>query len=603
MSGKYRGICVLFNTVFLGVVLAGAWEAIGEETIMSAKRVVDVTEYGATPDDGKDDTQAIIDAIEALHALDDLEPGQTRMLHFSEGDYHISEGVHPEHPRQPFRFLELENLEIDGGGARLLFSGVVAPFIFYRCETVTVKDLTIDWVRPPYSAGEIINTGDKYFDVAVFDRYPVEGGEPVVAFQDFDPETRLPLRDVGRDVYYSVPETELIAPQTLRVHTNFDTGIESGYWAVLRHQVYSYNAFMFSRCQDVHVHDVTVHSTPGMGLVADTTHNITLERFHVAPTPGEERLVSATADGTHFSGCTGLIRIDDCRFDRMGDDAVNIKTGLYLIIEEIVDERTVIGHHPLGFQILPDPGDVMELSPTDTLLSYAEAVVASSHREEDLRSRVVFEEPLPETLAEGHVLGNVSRVARAHISNTHVTNNRARGFLIQTRDALVEDCSFEKTTTSGIFVMTEVVHFYESIAPHDIVVRNNTFKNCGYTNPQAEGVIQVYAYLKDFAFPPEPGVIRNITIENNRIQGANNAGIFVTSTDGIKIMDNVIEDVCRRPHRPEANSAIYVMSTRNAEIRGNTARLEDQGAGCEAVFTLGPGNEEDSFVISDNTGF
>ncbi len=557
---------------------------------------IDVTDFGAVPDNGEDDTLAVMEAIAHAHEV------EYPVVRFPKGRYHFAEGANAEDPRRPFIFREIDGLVVEGEGAELIFSGLVAPFHFSHCSDVTVRGLTIDWDRPPFSAGEIVAIDGLTFDVRVFDDYPVEGGEPVQAFQDFDPETRLPRR-LGVDSYYNVDRTELVAPQTLRIYTNHPTQVETGYWAVLRHQVYAYNAFYFGRCEDVRLEDITIYTVPGMGVVADTCHNVTLERFNVLIRPDSDRLMSATADGSHFSGCTGLIRIDNCEFEGMGDDAVNIKTGLYLTVREQIDDQTVIGRHNLDIPTVPDVGDILEFSPTDTLLMYGQGEVEEAELLDDGNTRVRFTEPLPAELEVGHVLGNASRVARAHISNTHVRRNRARGFLIQIRDALIEDCTFTDITTAGVFVMTEVVHFYESIAPRDIVVRNNIFENCNFGNPPAEGVIMVYAYLHGFEFPPKPGVIKNITLENNTIRGGNSAGIFVSCTDGIVIRDNVIEDVCHAPHRDIPRGAIYIMSTRNAEITGNTVKLDRQGPECDAPLLQGAGNEEDTFVIEDNVGF
>ena len=63
--------------------------------------------------------------------------------------------------------------------------------------------MTIDWERPPFSIGTVTAKGDKSFDVRVLDEFPVKGGEPVQAFMDYDPKTRLPRRH-GLDVYHGV---------------------------------------------------------------------------------------------------------------------------------------------------------------------------------------------------------------------------------------------------------------------------------------------------------------------------------------------------------------------------------------------------------------
>ena len=60
---------------------------------------------------------------------------------------------------------------------------------------------------------------------------------------------------------------------------------------------------------------------PGMSLVGSVTTNITLKRYNVLLRPGSGRMMSATADATHFGGCKGTISLEDCTFEGMGDDA------------------------------------------------------------------------------------------------------------------------------------------------------------------------------------------------------------------------------------------------------------------------------------------
>ncbi len=50
------------------------------------------------------------------------------------------------------------------------------------------------------------------------------------------------------------------------------------------------------------------------------------------PSPGKGRVISITADATHYVNCGGYIRMIDCTFENQKDDATNIH-GLYMAVE------------------------------------------------------------------------------------------------------------------------------------------------------------------------------------------------------------------------------------------------------------------------------
>lgn len=545
--------------------------------------MVNVTEYGAHPNDGNDDTQGILDALE------ECRKHESPVLHFAPGRYRLKAGANKARPDVCFPVSNLNNLTIQGNGALLLVDGLTSVFAFGNCRNLKIQGLQFDWERPSFSVGTVMSATDHAFDVKVFDEFPVKGGEPVQAFMDYDPETGL-IRPDAADVYYPDARTELIAPQTLRVHLKNPVRMTPGVSVVLRHQVYGYNVFWFGNCDGVTLADATIYTCPGMGVVGDNSKDITIERMKVLIRPGTRRLMSTTADATHFSRCRGLVELKDCYFEGMGDDGGNFK-GLYLTTLEKRDDRTVVAQHNLKHNHLPFAGDVIEFVERGTLLPYATGIVKSASNEGSENRHVVqFEEPLPTAFKMGDVLANASRTPRVRIKGCTVRNNRARGFLIQTRDAIVEDCTFQHCTSGGIFIMTEVVYFYESLGTRDVIIRNNRFENCGYSNVGGcECPITVFGYLADFKFPPKPGVHKNITLENNIIQGSRNSGIFVAATDGVIIRNNTIEGVCGKPTRDQYHAAIHIMSSANADISGNNMDPTKQGAAFKIAFEMGPG--------------
>lgn len=548
-----------------------------------------VTDFGAVPDDGKDDTQAI------LAALEECKRHPSATLVFPKGQYDLTAGSNPRNSGVLFPVSGVHGLTIDGKGSVLMVNGITGLFWFERCTDLTLTNLTVDCARPPFSQGRVVEVGERYFDVLVEPEYPVQGGERVEAYMEYDPQTRLPMRN-GLEEYYSVQRTELPRPQVLRLHLSHTPRVTPGVLVVLRHQVYSYNAFVCERCQDVQVRDVTVHTIPGMGFVAQVCTNVTLSRYRVLPRPASGRIMSTTADASHFGGCKGTIRLSDCLFEGMGDDGVNIKSGLYLSMLRRVDAHTVEARHNLKMLDTPDPGDLMEISHVDDLLPYATAVVKRVEVLEDGVQRLEFESALPAELRAGDVFGNATRVPRVRISRCEVRHNRARGMLIQTRDAVIENCRFHGCTSAGILVLTEVAHFFESIGTRDVTVRGCAFENVNYGAAMAPGALCAMAYMKDFTYPPKPGIHRNVTFEGNIIRQTNNSAIFVAGVDGITLRRNRIEGACDRPHLDTGKYAIYIMSSRQVRLLGNQVQASRQGKGFQQAVGWGEGVEGGSVL-------
>ena len=474
-----------------------------------------------------------------------------------------------------------------------------SPLTFIQCKKVTVQNLTIDWRRPLHSVGRILGNGDRYFDVEVWDEFPVEGGEPVEAFMEYDPETLLPRRD-GFEAYAGVSSTELLGPQVLRVHTERRMNVTPGVLVILRHRVYGPTALFLQGCSGVTVRNVTIHAIPGMGIIGSESEKILIERFRVVPPEGS-RIMTATADATHFSQCRGFIRFNDCLFDGMGDDAINIHS-LYLTAEERIDERTIMAAHGHGGMAPPHPGDRVEFAHRETLLPFAEGVVESVETDHEHKMhRVVFAEPLPTDFNDRDVFGNLSWIPKVHINNCIVRNNRARGFLIQTRDAVIENNQFLHCSGAGMHITADACYWHEAIGTRRITVRNNLFEGVGNGAASQEAALIVFAHVGEGwaeAHHAPAGVHRDITIEGNTFRDTDNAAIFVGSTDGCTIRGNTIENACRRPDRDTGKAAISIMNTRRLVIEGNTV-----AEGHATPLLLGDGCEADSTVVRDNTGF
>jgi hypothetical protein len=546
---------------------------------MPAVATIDVTQFGAAPDGGKDDTAAFVAAFGAAQTNHD------KLIVIPKGRYHLRTGASPRR-NTLVSMNNMDGLTIEGRGAELMMSGNGSIFHFTRCRNIAIRGLTVDWDRPPFSQGTVIATASNYFDVQIEKEFPVHGGEKVGAFMSYDLATRLPA---GRDMddYYSVERTELVAPQVLRLHLKHNMKVPVGTLLVLRHEVYTAEAILFNHCADVGVNNVTIYTAPGMALVARLSTNISLERFDVRIRPGSGRMMSSSADASHFAGCRGAVSLTDCTFEGMGDDGVNIRTGNYLTVLKRLDGSSVECQNYQKYVCLPDDGDVLEISHTNTLVPYFSGKVKTAELlgGPDRLHRIVFEGRLPGELREGDVLAN-TRAARLRMRHCTVAANRARGVLSQTRDVVIEDCTFRNCTSAGVLVLTEIEYWFESIGGRDVTVRNNLFENCNMGAASREAALAAVAWFKGGGDPPVPGVHRDVVFEGNRIIGTGDSGIYAVGVDGLTIRSNTVERACLKPTYKSGHDAIRVLNSARVVMENNTVDPKRQGPGMTAPMLV-----------------
>ncbi|HET6429619.1 MAG TPA: glycosyl hydrolase family 28-related protein, partial [Phycisphaerae bacterium] len=252
------------------IVAALAWAAGGCEAmpadiaVPENYRRVSVADFGAIPDDGKDDSAAVSKALAAAAE----RPGSVLVL--PKGRYDFAHDRRPGRNIYHFPVHGARGLVIDGQGSKLIFRGKTAPFSFTDCQDVAVMNLTIDWEEPIYSAGIITKSAPRSFEVALDAEYTGEGKERIENVIEWDPRTHLPLAggaaigDLPEAPHKNIQPPRKIGPKTLRVDLNVDRKMSEGAYVVLVHQNYVYNAFSVNESQGVRFQDVTIHYTPGM---------------------------------------------------------------------------------------------------------------------------------------------------------------------------------------------------------------------------------------------------------------------------------------------------------------------------------------------------
>ena len=451
-------------------------------------------------------------------------------------------GLHGENPEKdmfspvfPFTigldFDGHEGTTLDARGATLLVNGYMEPLALRNCRNITVRGLTIDTLRKPYSRGTIERWGEGSFEVGFGGDFPVDERTIMPRWCAYDFRTHrfnLDIRMRGR-TWLGGQRFRFDASSMPAVDL---TGADFYVW----HSFHFRPAVMIEEAKDITLADVTIHSHPGMGVLGHRSENIRMERLRVAPSRGEH--LSTNTDATHFTSCRGIVEFIDCTFDGHGDDATNVHT-FYHDIEPLGADvyRSSVGvtTHSLTMDH-PDPGDELELVDRRSLACRGKCRALECERKAGSLACVVrVDRPLPPD-ARDCFFCDVSQLPRLRFIGCTANNHWARSVLVKTRGALIEGCTFTGSALQAIHVAAEGA-WWEGAACEDVVIRGNRFFDCGRSGHSRTGGIRVEMAAESPAGTPQRGIV----IEDNIFDcpGVSHA-VHVSNAKDVVIRGNVV---------------------------------------------------------------
>ena len=571
-----KRLMYLFITLFIVSINANATET-----------VINAADYGLKQ--GEDAVPAIRKALEACieqnatklfipHGKYDCYPGKAteKYLKVSNNDNGMKRILFP---------LEgMRDFEIDGQGSQFILNGQMVAFDVYNCENITIRNLSIDWNKPFYFQGEVIavNEETNSFDLKVFEEcdYEIVAHELIflekpksairpwkkwsIPTQEsfgweqnidwniwYDAKTKAPAYKFGRSILRSYNEklqvryhVEEVEPGVIRIFDAAKYLPKKGWVLVVKGRKERNRlspAIHLFHSKDVVLENVDVHHAGGIGLIAERTENIKMVDFNVVLPPLSGRMVTTTADATHFVNCKGLISYDDCHFENMLDDAANFH-GIYVKIDNLVDDYTIgvrrIHGQQIGFQFA-EVGDSIRLSDSKSMKPYATLKVLDVNDLNEEYMTLRFAQKVNDVIQPNSVADNISWQADVHMKNSSVKRNRARSILISTQGSvLLENNNFSTCTDFSLLFEGDATYWHESGPVRDVVIRNNTFKDFGLSNGNT-AIIRISPRVT-FDGAPNHYYHKNIIIENNTFEVFSRSLVSAISVENFIFKDNKI---------------------------------------------------------------
>ncbi len=488
-----------------------------------------------------------------------------------------------------FPIKGFKKVELEGNGATILCHGQLFPFLFEECNNVKISGVTVNWDIPFTFLGEVIaiNPKEGWREIK-----PMREGfswkleKNKIMFPNIDGfnysilGSTLPFDKTTKKVVTGAQDMHSDPTKVIELpNGNLRIYEKQKYYPPIGSLLSSKGdrekdryapAFDFKECQNININNVTVHHALGMAYLFERSEDIKVLNSKVVLPPNTNRVISSTADATHFANCKGDILIEGCRFENMLDDGTNVH-GTYVEVNKIIDSRTIrvkLKHfEQLGFKFAA-PGDEM------WFIKYPSPARAETNKVTNVNvlnetyMDLTFEKNIPTELKIGDIVENKTWNPTFTVRGCTIRNHRARNLILKTPLKTVIEDNNLSSMMSAILFRGETFFWFESGAVNDVIIRNNKFKNyadCGkphaaiYITPRlSENFDQTECYDK------------NIQIINNEIDGFNPRAVWADRAENLIIKDNKINlnDEERAPF-PDA-PVFQLENCKNIIIEDNT---------------------------------
>ena len=536
-------------------------------------RTFRVEDYGARADDPS--VNSVPGIQQAIAAAIAAGPGSEVVL--GAGRYYLK--ATPQQPGgnpwavRDTTFLHVnkaDGLTIRGQGTRteLLSThpGCAIFYIGYSRRTV-VGGFVVDYDPVPFTQGRVVarDPDDQTIDVRIDEGFPwldepgfPDDGKSIARLHD---RARQRLKAHAPD-HFGIAWQPVDGP-TWRVRLRWGLGLEDvalgDVLVVSRSGPGAGAAIWADSCVDSLLRDVTMHAACGLGVCLTGTTRFTVRGVRICFREGSPRLQTTNADGLHGSGNPGGPTVEDCLFEGMPDDGINLNCHGSRIVA-VRSPTQVLLAAGMGAAV---GGRLQVFDIVGGVLRGEVGVVAVAREGE--RLLVSFDRPVaglhPCSSAEksdGDLTYNLAVAGEGYVIRRNVFRRHRRyAILLRPSHGLVENNRIEEVSGAAI-VLENDAYWGEGPLGHDIVVRGNTVRDVGfargYADDAATGAIAVRTSIAaGFA---ATRTRRGVVIADNRIEDALGIAIYVRGATHVQLTGNVVSARAEAPRHRESAAIV-----------------------------------------------
>lgn len=466
-----------------------------------------------------------------------------------------------------FNIKGMKDVKVMGRATVLQFHGMMVPFSINNSENVDLEGITIDWEDRFTMEATVtaVDVAERSFTMRILPDvdYRIENGQFLYKGYDwelglgeniiFDPSTRSPYYFTERYAHW--PEKVLVAeelePGLVKFSNVWSAALPpiGGVW--VDKGPYTQNrlcpGIILTDSEDVLIKDVHVLHAGAMALIAQYSKDIRVENYSTQQAEGNPRMVTASADATHFVDCAGKVELIGCQFESMLDDATNIH-GTYMLVSSVPEPGKLtaqFGHCQQEGNHFADEGDLIRFVDKTTLRPFGTAKIESIKRDNEKTYSFTLSGMDLSTLADPgqYAIENISRgIEKVIIKNCSVQHNRARSLLLSCAGKVIVDkCDFG-SMMAGIRICGDANYWFESGRTRDITIRGCHFRNLGIGGGAPQAILQIDPIIPGSARTNDFYFHDRIVFEDNLVETFDDQVIYALSVKDLTIRNNRFVD-------------------------------------------------------------
>lgn len=579
---------------FLAGVLWSTSVVLDTGPAVAAGQAVRVSDFGAVGDGRTDDGPAIRAALAAAHASRRptrvvFEPATYRLEPWDEHWYAL-------------HLLGARDVTLDGNGATLLVHPASRVLFLERCERVTVRGFTVDYDPLPCTQGDVleVNVDEGWFTLRLHAGYPEPPSQGWIeenggagdwrhgVFTD-GPRGRFthawtPVERVeplaGREYRIDVPAGSRDSLRAVRVGHCFAMRVPcitaerkaalfaQGQGAADRGVFLKggpLSNIRLAHTRDCTLEDIRQVMAPDMGVHLFDTRGTVLRRVHAMRKPGTDRLMAGMSDGVHCKGNLDGPTFEDCSFEALGDDSINISHHPEVVLEQRGPREVLTQYGDIMWFDSPvAAGDLLEAFDPVQGVVLGEARIEQVEFVANQQRMLTLDRDLP-TMREARAgaFDDATQLYRLPTGRFRISGctfrSQLKTAMLVRRGGTIEGCDVRDCAYGVTAYNCE--RFREGPFPRDLTILDNRFENVWI------GAVNILALAPQLVAPLGAG----IEIAGNEILQRDGSGIELTNLADVSLRDN---RVTLAPETPANWLAVHLAGCGRVGIDG--LRVEDR---------------------------
>ena len=202
------------------------------------------------------------------------------------------------------------------------------------------------------------------------------------------------------------------------------------------------------------------------------------------------------------------------------------------------------------------------------MLKKGYGIVQQAQKINDREVLLTFVEPIATNIQVGDVVENNTRTPNFYLRNSTLKQSNTRGLLVTTgRKVVIENNEFHRLGMHAILIANDAQSWYESGAVNDVLIRNNTFNECGYNSAPDNYVIAIAP--ENHEEQAGKYVHRNIRLVNNTFNVYDAPLLMAKSVDKLTFSNNTIQQTSLFSPNKQLKPSFNLNGNNGVEIMQN----------------------------------